>query len=125
MANLNTQIVTVTTIADGSATYYSGVAVGILDTIFYQKVDYDNGITYTITDEITGETLLTLASNVSIVKRPRAGAHDTSGVAVAGVVVDIAIGHRLKFVIAGGGAVKSGKFHVAILGNWLSEPAAA
>lgn len=114
--------VTVTTAADGSATAYSDVLVGKLSQIRYVKTDFDNGSTFTITAEATGETLWS-ESNVdaSATRAPRQATHSTLGVAslyaAAGTAVNdkIAIGNdRIKIVIAAGGNTKTGVFHFVL-----------
>lgn len=111
--------VTVTTAADGSATAYSDVLTGKLSQIRYVKTDFDNGSTFTITAEVTGETLWT-ESNVdaSATRAPRQATHSTAGAAAlyaaGGTAVNdkIAIAaDRIKIVIAAGGNTKTGVFH--------------
>lgn len=110
--------VPVTTIADGSATAYSPYLSGSLESIQYIKDDFDNGSTFAITADITGETLWG-ESNVdaSTIRRPRAATHTTAGAAslyaAAGTAVNnkIALSRdRVKVVIASGGNVTSGTF---------------
>ena len=115
---------TITTAADGSATAYlpsAGKARGLLEAIQYEKVDYADGVDFTITDEITGESLWTDTNiNASEIVRPRAPTMDQAGAArlyaTGGTAVPdkIAIVSRIKIVIAQGGNAKSGKFRVHI-----------
>lgn len=115
-------VVAVTTAADGSATAYSPVLTGKLSQIRYVRTDFDNGSTFTITAEATGETLWTEAAvNASATRAPRQATHSTAGVAAlyaaAGTAVNdkIAIANdRVKIVIASGGATKSGTFHIVM-----------
>jgi hypothetical protein len=115
-------VVPVTTIADGSATKYSAKISGKLEHIAYVKTDFADGSTFTITNETSGENLLTeTAINASAVRRPRAPTHSQAGVASlyagAGTAVNdrIAIANaRIKIVIAGGGATKTGAFHFVV-----------
>jgi hypothetical protein len=114
--------VTVTTAADGSATAYSDVLTGKLSQIRYVKTDFDNGSTFTITAEATGETLWTEAAvNASATRAPRQATHSTAGVAAlyaaAGTAVNdlIALANdRIKIVIAAGGNTKTGVFHFVL-----------
>ena len=114
--------ITVTTAADGSATAYSEVCTGKLSQIRYVKTDFDNGVGFTITSEATGETLWTEAAvNASATRAPRQATHSTAGVAAlyaaggAAVNDKIALAlDRVKIVIASGGNVKSGVFHIVM-----------
>ena len=116
--------VTVTTASDGSATVYvpsEGRARGRLESIQYAKVDFADGVDFTITDEETGESLWTQSNvNAAAVVRPRAPTHDQSGVAklyaADGTAVGdrIAVVSRIKIVIASGGDTKSGVFRVMV-----------
>jgi hypothetical protein len=116
------ETVTVTTVADGSATAYSGIVNGRLSAIRYVKTDYANGVDFAITSERTGATLWA-EDNVNASKTcyPRAGTHDTAGVAAlyaaAGTAVNDAIvlvNDRVKIVIAQGGDTKSGTFYITV-----------
>ena len=114
--------VPVTTIADGSATAYSPYFSGHLESIQYVKTDYANGVDFTITADVTGETLWAESDvNAAAVRRPRAARHSTAGVAelyAAGgtaVTDKIALGRdRAKIVIAAGGATKTGSFVITV-----------
>lgn len=116
--------VTVTTAADGSATVFapsSGKCRGLLYAIQYEKIDFADGVDFTITDEVTGESLWTDTNiNASEIVRPRAAVADQAGVARlyasggTGVSDKIAIVSRIKIVIAQGGNAKSGKFRFHI-----------
>lgn len=120
--NAQRLVVPVTTIADGSATAYSPVVSGRIETIRYVKTDFDNGVDFTITAEATGETLWTQVNvNASVTVAPRQPTHDTAGVAslyaAGGVAVNDGIvlaNDRVKIVIAQGGNVKSGAFHIVV-----------
>jgi hypothetical protein len=116
--------VTVTTAADGSATAYSeAIHSGLLSQIRYVKTDFDNGSTFTITAEATGETLWTETGvNASATRAPRQATHSTAGAAAlyaaGGSAVNdmIALAEdRIKIVIASGGNVKTGVFHFLIV----------
>lgn len=114
-------VVPVTTIADGSATAFSPVVSGRIETIRYVKTDFDNGVDFTITAEATGETIWTQADvNASATVAPRQPTHSTAGVAslyaVGQAVNDgvVVANDRVKIVIAQGGNVKSGTFHIVV-----------
>lgn len=114
--------IAVTTAADGSATAYSDVCTGKVSTIRYVKGDFDNGSTITLTSEATGETIWTEANvNASTTRAPRQATHSTAGAAAlyagggAAVNDKIALANdRIKIVIAAGGNVKSGTFHIVM-----------
>jgi hypothetical protein len=116
--------VTVTTDASGDAIAYApsaGRARGRLESIQYQKVDFADGVDFTITDEETVESLWTDTNvNASEIVRPRAPVMDQAGAARlyadAGTAVPdkIAIVSRIKIVIAQGGNAKSGIFRFLV-----------
>jgi len=114
--------VQVTTAADGSATAYSDVVTGKISQFRYTKVDFDNGSTFTITSEATGETLWTETGvNASATRAPRQATHSTAGVAALYVAAGTAVNDkialavdRIKIVIASGGNVKTGVFHIVL-----------
>jgi hypothetical protein len=111
--------VTVTTIADGSATAFSPTVSGQLSQIRYVKNNFTDGVDFTITSEATGETLWAQNDvNASATVAPRQATHSTAGAAslfAAGgtaLTDKIALANdRLKIVIASGGDTKSGTFH--------------
>lgn len=105
--------VAVTTAADGSATAYSGEINGLLAQISYVKTDFADGVDFTITSEATGETLWAESNvNASATRAPRQFTHTTAGVASAAADGAIAIAGRVKIVVASGGNVKTGTFHI-------------
>jgi len=120
--NAQRLVVPVTTAADGSATAYSPVVSGRIQTIRYVKTDFDNGVDFTITAEATGETIWSqLNVNASATVAPRQPTHDTAGVAslyaAAGAAVNdgiVVANDRVKIVIAQGGNVKTGTFHIMV-----------
>jgi hypothetical protein len=121
MSHAERHEVDVVTAADGSATAYSPTLTGKLSQIRYVKTDFDNGSTFTITSEATGETLWTEAAvNASATRAPRQPTHSLAGVAslyAATFAVNDKIAlaaDRIKIVIAAGGNVKSGTFHFII-----------
>jgi len=118
--------VTVTTIADGSATAYTTNPVrGRVLSIQYVKPvsgNFTDGVDFTITGETTGQGLWTETNvNASAQRAPRQPTHDNAGAAslfAAGgepaedyyVLVD----ERVKIVIASGGDTKTGTFHITV-----------
>jgi len=114
--------VTVTTIADGSATAYTPNFSGKISQIRYVKTDYAAGVDFTITSEATGETIWTQADvNASATVAPRQATHSTAGVAAlyagggTAILEPIAIAaDRVKIVIAQGGDTKVGTFHFLV-----------
>lgn len=114
--------VTPTTDASGDVTSYSEVATGAVHSIKYLKVDYDNGVDFTITNETTGETIWTQSNvNATAVVAPRQATHGTDGTATlyaaGGTAVQTPVllaNQRIKIVIAQGGNAKSGTFYIFI-----------
>lgn len=116
------QAVTATTDADGNATAYTEAVTGAIHTAIYTKTDYAAGVDFTITGEVTGQTVWT-ESNVNASKTvcPRQATHDTAGVAslyaAAGEPVEapvVLVNERIKIAIAQGGDTKSGAFQFII-----------
>ena len=114
--------VPVTTAADGSATAYTPYLSGYVHSIQYVKTDFADGVDFTITADVTGETIWS-ESNVTAaaVRAPRQPTHSTAGVAAlyaaAGTAVNdrVALSRdRVKIVIAQGGATKTGSFYVVV-----------
>lgn len=113
--------VIVTTAADGSATAFSPTVSGKVSSVRYVKTDFADGSTFTLTAENTGETIWTESNvNASATRAPRQTTHSTAGVAATfdathGVVDQIALANdRVKIVIASGGNVKTGTFHITV-----------
>lgn len=114
--------VTLTTDATGAATGYTPVVSGLLSQIRYVKNDFADGVDFTITSEVTGETLWSQNDvNASATVAPRQPTHSTAGVAslyaAGGTAVNdkIAIcNDRIKIVIAAGGDTKSGTFYIVL-----------
>lgn len=122
MSHVIREVVSVTTSSDGSATAYTNVVTGRIHSIAYVKNNFSNGVDFTITLEATGQTVWTqLDVNASATVLPRAAVHDTAGVASlyasGGEPVEdciCAANDRVKIVIASGGSVTSGTFHVIL-----------
>ena len=115
---------TVVAASDGSqvGTHYSAYMSGYIESIQYVKVDYADGVDFTITAEATGEALWTGTDvNAATVVRPRAATHSTAGVAAlyagSGTAVNarIALGRdRVKIVLAQAGVSKTGTFVITV-----------
>lgn len=119
--------VSVTTDADGNATAYSdAIEHGLLSQIRYVKPDsggFENGSSFTITAEATGETLWAESGvNASATRAPRQATHSSAGAAAlyasGGTAVNdkIALANdRIKVVVASGGNAKTGTFHFVLV----------
>jgi hypothetical protein len=115
-------IVSVTTAADGSATAYSPRVSGKVHSIHYLKTDFVDGVDFTVTAEATGEQLWVENNvNAGTVRYPRAATHSAAGVAAlyatggtAVQAVPAVANDRVKIVIAQGGNVKTGAFHILV-----------
>lgn len=115
-------VVALTTDASGDVTGYTPVLTGPIRTIRYVATDFAAGVDFTITLESTGESLWAeLDVNASATRAPRQATHSTAGVAslyAAGgaAVTDmiVAARDRVKIVVAAGGNVKTGVFHVVV-----------
>lgn len=121
MSHVEQPSVTIVTATGGGATGYlptTGKITGIVNTIRYAKVDFANGVDFTITSERTGETLWTEANvNAAVAKSPGRPVHTTSGAAALHATGGTALlrpfalkDDRIKIVIAQGGNTKSGTF---------------
>jgi hypothetical protein len=122
MSYAERHVVSVTTAADGSATAYSPVVTGKISTVRYVKTNFADGVDFTITLEATGETVWAEENvNASTSRAPRQATHTTAGVAAlyaaggSAVLDKIAVANdRIKIVIASGGNVTSGAFHIVL-----------
>lgn len=113
--------VPVVTAADGSATAYTPTITGRVLSIRYVKTDFADGSTITLTSEATGETIWTEANvNASATRAPRQATHSTAGAAALYAATFAVNDHialaidRVKIVVASGGSVKTGVFHILI-----------
>lgn len=115
--------VTLTTSSGGAVTGYlpSGSAqrlTGAVRAIIYTKVDFVNGVDFTITSEATGQSLWTDTNiDASETVYPVVAAN-IAGTGAASVLTEVPIvlaENRIKIVIAAGGDTKSGTF-TAIVG---------
>jgi hypothetical protein len=117
--------VEVTTAADGSVTAYTPRLSGQLYAVHYVpdgSTPYDNTVDMTITDEATGQSLVS-RTNVAaaFVANPRVATSDAAGTAAlfaaGGTAVQdkIALANtRVKIVLAQGGNAKTGDFHILV-----------
>lgn len=112
--------VTVTTDASGVGEGFTVHLNGRIHQIRYVKVDFENGVDFTITNEATGETIWA-ENNVDASKTvaPRQPTSTTAGAAAVYTdddkpVLDhiVVAGDRIKIAVASGGNAKSGVFHV-------------
>jgi len=110
---------TVAVSAAGAATEYSANRIkGKLLGIFYDKVDYTNGVVFLITSETSGQTLWSETGVNATTKRyPRIPTHDGLGAASlyagSGEPVEDKIpllDERVKIVLASGGTSTTGTF---------------
>lgn len=128
MAYFSSELLTVTTAADGTATAFSANPYnGFLHAINY-VIDgtnpYSNSVVITVTGETSGLTLWaqTLATNASVQLFPRAAVHSIAGVAslyaaTFAVSDKIALsGERIKVTISAGGNAKLGSFRFVVGG---------
>lgn len=111
-----------TTAADGSATGFSGRVSGKVHAIAYEKVDFADGVDFTVTTEKTAEQIWVEANvNAATTRYPRTATQTTAGAAAlyaaGGVAVldkPAIVNDRVKVVVAQGGNVKKGTIHVLI-----------
>lgn len=114
--------VTITTDASGDGTGYTPVVAGLVRAIRYVKNDYDNGVDVTITCDVSGQAILTWTDqNSSDTSYPQAASNSVADAAAlyaaGGTAVNVPIpvaAERIKIVVAQGGNVKSGTFHVYV-----------
>jgi hypothetical protein len=120
MSFVQSESVTVTTAADGSATAYTtGVYTGRVARITYTKTDFADGVDFDVTGEATGIVIWDQDNvNATATVCPRQATHTTAGVASVyaaadGVLTDIhVVNERIEFVVANGGDTKTGAFRV-------------
>lgn len=118
--------VSITTASDGTATGYSPWFSGKIDRIEYVKDGganpYANGVDFTMTLDVTGETVWAeLNVNASTSRVPRADRHTALGAAALYAAAGTAVGERIavggdrvKIVLAQGGASKVGSFNIVV-----------
>lgn len=114
-------VIEITTDGAGAGVGYTPPVTGRVLGVRYVKTDFADGVDFTITAEATGETILTGTDvNASASFYPRPQVHDAAGVGrtldgmrTVGEPVAVAF-DRIKIVVASGGSVKSGTFHVVM-----------
>jgi len=122
MKRLNIQVTTDNT---GAATAYMPRTTGKVHSITYLKDAtnaYADGVDFTITAELTGESIWAESNvNATAARYPRAPTHSQAGAAAlyaaggTGVLDKVAIANdRIKIVVAQGGSAKVGRF-IALL----------
>lgn len=105
-----------------TATAYSPYFSGYIESIQYANVDFASGVDFTITADVTGESILSLTNqNTNFLLRPRAATHSTAGAAAlyasGGTAVNdrIALSRdRVKIAVAEGGNGKTGTFTITV-----------
>ena len=115
--------ITIALLTDGSGdmTAYSVPATGRILTVAYTKIDFTDGVDFTVTLERHGEAIWAQSNvNASTVKYPRVPVQDEVG---ADATLDgtrkmrepvTAAFDRVKVVIAQGGAAKTGTLTVVV-----------
>ena len=114
--------VTLTTDSSGDATGYTPVVSGRISAVIYSKTDFADGVDFTITSDITLQTIWTESNvNASKTVQPQQATHSTAGVAslyaAAGEPVEASVvvaNERVKIVVAQGGDTKTGKITVLV-----------
>jgi hypothetical protein len=114
-------------VTTGTATgqAFSPFLSGYIESIQYVKAgsgNFTDGVDFTITADVTGETLWTESNvNASVVKRPRAATHSTAGVAAlyaaagTAVLARIALSRdRVKIAVAEAGNGTTGTFIITV-----------
>lgn len=114
--------VTITTNGSGAGTGYTDEVVnGYIHQIVYDKTDFDNGSTMTVTGDRTG-TAIWAESNVNAdaVRMPRTQVCGPTGTALTYdgtriVAEPVALAdERVKVVVASGGDTKTGTFYIVV-----------
>ena len=116
MSYIKRKSVTVTTDASGDGTGYIEGVNGLINSIEYSKVDFANGVDFTVTNNRSGEQIWAESDvNASAIRRPRAATHSNAGAAAlygtggTAVLDKIAVSDdKIKVVVAQGGNAKSG-----------------
>ena len=74
MSYIKRKSVTVTTDASGDGTGYIEGVNGLINSIEYSKVDFANGVDFTVTNNRSGEQIWAESDvNASAIRRPRGG----------------------------------------------------
>lgn len=109
--------VTVTTASDGTATAYSPYLTGRVHAVGYAKTDFADGVDFTITADVSGQSLWTDTNiNASETVRPVLAA-SIGGTGAASTLTEVPVvlvNERVKIVIAAGGDTKTGTFSIVV-----------
>lgn len=109
--------VTVTTASDGTATAYSPYLTGRVHAISYVKTDFAVGVDFTITADVSGQSLWTDTNiDASETVRPVLAA-SIGGTGAASTLTEVPVvlvNERVKIVIAAGGSTKTGTFSIIV-----------
>jgi hypothetical protein len=124
MAYFKRYAISVTTAGDASATGYTDEPVnGYIHSIQYVKTDFADGVDFDVTGEVSGIEVLNQDNvNASTVVYPRVQVQSTTGTAstydgTRAVQDKIVIANeRLKWVVASGGAAKTGTLYIIVGG---------
>ena len=112
--------ITITVDASGDGTGYISSPGGKLTALIYTKIDYADGVDFTVTVNETAEAIWSQSNvNSGVAKYPRVAVQDVLGAAALfasggeAVVEPITIAQddRIKIVVAQGGNITSGTFH--------------
>ena len=122
MSYIKRKSVTVTTDASGDGTGYIEGVNGLINSIEYSKVDFANGVDFTVTNNRSGEQIWAESDvNASAIRRPRAATHSNAGAAAlygtggTAVLDKIALaGDEITIAIAQGGVAKNGQFIIVV-----------
>lgn len=114
-------VVSITTNASGDGTGYTPTVTGRILSVIYTPDStnpYAGGANITVTLEATGETILgSQAVSAAFTKYPRPITHNPSTWAEAdyrGEQTIVAANDRVKIVVSGGGANKTGRFDIVV-----------
>jgi hypothetical protein len=124
MAFADTESITVTTNSSGDATAYTTKEFsGPVRVAIYTKNNYANGVDFTITGDVTGQTIWVGTDvNASTTVCPKQATHLNSSGAAAlyasggtAVLADVVLSNeRIKVVVAQGGNATSGAFRFVV-----------
>lgn len=114
MAFPQAESVTATTAPDGSATVYTAVIRGRVLAVRYTKVDFADGVDFTITTEESLQNVWVDTNiNASETVSPKLLNDGTDGADLTAIYDHVrAFNERIKIVIAQGGNAKTGIFTV-------------
>lgn len=110
-------VVNVVTDASGDATVYTSIPVsGQIHSITLVDVDLDAGADFTITGEESGTPIMALTNKgATETWLPRVLEDDENGTALTTRCPVVIAKERIKIVVAQGGNVTSGAFHIVMV----------